>query len=397
MSSPSPQPARSRAEDKCSQSDLALQDAFQARVLAQQEAVDARMLAMQTTQESILRCLEQIQQAQRATEKSQPEAKASPRGETPSEDVIRRTFERIDVNNDGVLDAGELQMALIGLGVEDIDADEVGRMMQRYDTDRNNVLDPDEFTEMVKGLVSSGQLAAATLRTSDKSSKEDEEWEHRLRRGVLDGDPDLKKEVEELRSELRKRPSLVRRGTSRLPSPRAKRPQKAADVTRDPNLDPDSATASAATSPPYSHGGSPPYSRGGSGETTPSFTSSRAVSTSGEKGGAQHKGSAACGGLNAVCAPVVCLCGNQRVMLHPNGRLRSVWNVTIAVLIAYCGVVVPLEIAFEATMRKQTTAEGWVAWEMFNLVIDMLFILDIVLNCVPRPQPQASLLRPCLT
>ena len=40
---------------------------------------------------------------------------------------------------------------------------------------------------------------------------------------------------------------------------------------------------------------------------------------------------------------------------------------------------------------------GWVAWEMFNLVIDMLFILDIVLNCVPRPQPQASLLRPCLT
>lgn len=401
MSSPSPlvpPPARSRAEDKCSQSDLALQNALEARMLAQQEAVDARMLAMQTTQESILRRLEQIQQAQRDTEKSQPEAKASPRGETPSEDVIRRTFERIDVNSDGVLDAGELQMALIELGVEDIDADEVGRMMQRYDTDRNNALDPDEFTEMVKGLVSSGQLAEATLRTSDKSSKEDEEWEHRLRRGVLDGDPDLKKEVEELRSELRKRPSLVRRGTSRLPSPRAKRPQKAADVTRDPNLDPDSATASAATSPPYSHGGSPPYSRGGSGETTPSFTSSRAVSTSGEKGGAQHKGSAACGGLNAVCARVVCrACGNQHLMLHPYGRLRSVWNVIIAVLIAYCGVVVPLEIAFEATMRKQTTAEGWVAWEMFNLVIDMLFILDIVLNCVPRPQPQASLLRPCLT
>ena len=393
MSSPSPllpQPARSRAEDKCSQSDLALQDAFEARMLAQQEAVDARMLSMQRTQESILRCLKEIQLAQRDTEKSQPEAKASPRGETPSEDVIRRTFERIDVNNDGVLDAGELQMALIELGVEDIDADEVGRMMQRYDTDRNNALDPDEFTEMVKGLVSSGQLAEATLRTSDKSSKEDEEWEHRLRRGVLDGDPDLKKEVEELRSELRKRPSLVRRGTSRLPSPRAKRPQKAADVTRDPNLDPDSATASAATSPPYS--------RGGSGTTTPSFTSSRAVSTSGEKGGAQHKGSAACGGLNAVCARVVCrACGNQHLMLHPYGRLRSVWNVIIAVLIAYCGVVVPLEIAFEATMRKQTTAEGWVAWEMFNLVIDMLFILDIVLNCVPRPQPQASLLRPCLT
>ena len=80
-------------------------------------------------------------------------------------------------------------------------------------------------------------------------------------------------------------------------------------------------------------------------------------------------------------------------MLHPYGRLRSVWNVIIAVLIAYCGVVVPLEIAFEATMRKQTTAEGWVAWEMFNLVIDMLFILDIVLNCVPRLQPQTSLLR----
>ena len=171
-------------------------------MLAQQKAVDASLLSMQRTQESILQRLEQIQQAQRDPEKSQPEAKASPRGETPSEDVIRRTFERIDVNNDGVLDAGELQMALIGLGVEDIDADEVGRMMQRYDTDRNNVLDPDEFTEMVKGLVSSGQLAAATLRTSDKSSKEDEEWEHRLRRGVLDGDPDLKKEVEQAKKDL---------------------------------------------------------------------------------------------------------------------------------------------------------------------------------------------------
>ena len=54
MSSPSPlvpPPARSRAEDKCSQSDLALQDAFEARMLAQQEAVDAKMMSMQQTQE----------------------------------------------------------------------------------------------------------------------------------------------------------------------------------------------------------------------------------------------------------------------------------------------------------------------------------------------------------
>ena len=39
-------------------------------------------------------------------------------------------------------------------------------------------------------------------------------------------------------------------------------------------------------------------------------------------------------------------------VLHPESRFRSIWNVILALLIIYCGIAVPLEIAFEADMVK---------------------------------------------
>ena len=42
----------------------------------------------------------------------------------------------------------------------------------------------------------------------------------------------------------------------------------------------------------------------------------------------------------------------QLPMLHPDGNIRGVWNVLVAVLICYCGIVVPLEIAFESDFRR---------------------------------------------
>ena len=56
-----------------------------------------------------------------------------------------------------------------------------------------------------------------------------------------------------------------------------------------------------------------------------------------------EEGSDRNGGLRKLlrmCGPV----------LHPDSRLRSIWNASMAVLIVYCGVAIPLEIAFENDM-----------------------------------------------
>ena len=46
-------------------------------------------------------------------------------------------------------------------------------------------------------------------------------------------------------------------------------------------------------------------------------------------------------------------------VIHPEGRFRSLWNVLLALLILYCGISVPLEIAMEKGERRR--AHGHVA------------------------------------
>ena len=67
-------------------------------------------------------------------------------------------------------------------------------------------------------------------------------------------------------------------------------------------------------------------------------------------------------------------------VLHPDGRIRSVWNLAMTLLIVYCGIVVPLEIAFDSAMAASMGATGWQVWESWNLVVDGIFIVDIILN-----------------
>ena len=67
-------------------------------------------------------------------------------------------------------------------------------------------------------------------------------------------------------------------------------------------------------------------------------------------------------------------------VLHPDGRFRSGWNVVIAALICFCAIGVPLEIAYESSMRAELGEQGWQAWEHFNLSVDIIFIVDICLN-----------------
>jgi hypothetical protein len=75
-------------------------------------------------------------------------------------------------------------------------------------------------------------------------------------------------------------------------------------------------------------------------------------------------------------------------VLHPDGRFRSIWNVMLAVLICYCGVAVPLEIAFDTDMSRAMCGVGedalyrrechhFLAWYWTNVGVDVWFLLDV--------------------
>ena len=86
------------------------------------------------------------------------------------------------------------------------------------------------------------------------------------------------------------------------------------------------------------------------------------------------------------------LCGP---VLHPDDRFRSLWNASMAVLIVYCGVAIPLEIAFENDMfysmcalpmttpitgLERSQCASHLAWFYFNVIVDVWFMIDVVLN-----------------
>lgn len=82
------------------------------------------------------------------------------------------------------------------------------------------------------------------------------------------------------------------------------------------------------------------------------------------------------------------LCGR---VIHPDSRFRSGWNVALAFFICYCGIGVPLEIAFEADMVDAMCGVGeskllradcsdFQVWFWANFIVDMWFICDIIVN-----------------
>jgi hypothetical protein len=61
-------------------------------------------------------------------------------------------------------------------------------------------------------------------------------------------------------------------------------------------------------------------------------------------------------------------------LLHPNGRIKSVWNIVLAILLLYTATVMPWRMAFIDTKM-------WDDWFIFELCIDGLFFIDFLVNC----------------
>lgn len=90
-------------------------------------------------------------------------------------------------------------------------------------------------------------------------------------------------------------------------------------------------------------------------------------------------------------------------VLHPESRFRSAWNVCLAMFILYCGIAVPLEIAFETDMVNamchdpdnpfgpplfRDNCDDFLLWFWLNFIVDLWFMCDIYLNF--RAPPDAA-------
>ena len=86
------------------------------------------------------------------------------------------------------------------------------------------------------------------------------------------------------------------------------------------------------------------------------------------------------------------LCGR---VLDPGSSFRTKWNLVLAVMILYCGIQVPLEIAFEADMvksmcetrnaletftKQRAECVPFLTWFWYNFLVDLWFIADIIVN-----------------
>jgi hypothetical protein len=61
-------------------------------------------------------------------------------------------------------------------------------------------------------------------------------------------------------------------------------------------------------------------------------------------------------------------------ILHPNRTPKKVWNIVLALLLLYTATVMPYRMAF-------IDSELWDDWFWVELCIDILFFIDVLINC----------------
>ena len=74
----------------------------------------------------------------------------------------------------------------------------------------------------------------------------------------------------------------------------------------------------------------------------------------------------------------IVMINDDRCVLYPMGSFRQKWDVVILVLLVYVSIITPLQIAFFE--QDFASLEDWMGWFIMDLIIDAVFITDIVLN-----------------
>ena len=256
------------------------------------------------------------------------------------------------------LSAWTRSVALSGLiempGGQKVNSDDVADIMRQYDTDGNGVLDADEFKIFVRDLVLNGVNGGKTQFVFKE---------------------DLQQAVDQIAMAAKEDPwADVLRGDSGV------RSMIDREIRKDRQLS--SRSRDGDDSDSFMSGGSDSFVRWGSRASQRGRKMSKDVLALGSSKRSRSPTAppSKCSRFGETCWSIVCCCCICMPVLHPDGRLRSLWNVAMALFIIYCGVVVPLEIAFEVSMKAGMGPQGYRMFEWWNLVVDMLFIIDIILN-----------------
>ena len=306
------------------------------------------------------------------------------------ESTIRRVYDQFatfDVDGSGALSPAEVGAALNSLGSlpggREATADDIEQIMRQYDRDMNGVLDADEFKVFVRDLVLHGKLdfrdeLQQAVEKIAIAAKEDP-WSD-----VLRGDSGVRSMIDHLRGDSRRGGRSLARGETglrRLLSC-AETPKAATDpYTPGANVGGESTVrgtpVTAATSRVTC--GTPSSGRHSPGTVRRELKARDELSGTANFEGYGGRGRPRSWGARTATVCWCCLCLWIPVM-HPDSRFRSVWNSLMAFLIVYCGVIVPMEIAFERALESSMGETGWEAFEVWNLIVDFTFIVDLVLN-----------------
>ena len=245
-------------------------------------------------------------------------------------------FLRFDHDHSGNLDVKELAVALNSLGKlqrdQQITAKDARDLLDGYDNDRNGRLSSEEFSALLIDVALSGRFEFRPDLQQDLEVitrlVKDDPWVS------VKQDRDVRNMIDALR-EAALGSGGQRRGLRRL-------------STRMLTNRPSVAKRSSTTGRP-------------------------------EDAGQEEESVHATSAHGRLCR-LCCFCFCCLPIINPDGRLRTCWNLATALLIIYCGVSVPLEIAFESTMQDGMGVAGWQMWEGWNLFVDACFLCDIVLN-----------------
>lgn len=85
-------------------------------------------------------------------------------------------FRKIDLDNDGKLERGELQAFIIGVKFEDVDLDSdlaVDQVMADFDTSHNSVIEKGEFIDGILRWLEEGKRSVATSGSDSKKFLQD--------------------------------------------------------------------------------------------------------------------------------------------------------------------------------------------------------------------------------